>query len=57
MCWEVGQRAEIGRKYGVSCIPPYVTLGAGCKDGMTYSRELHSRYDYLGVSCSLMCDA
>ena len=57
MCWEVGQRAEIGRKDGVSCIPPKVMLGAGRKDGMSCSRELDSRYDHLGVTGSLLCDA
>jgi len=36
--------------------PPKVMLGAGCKDGMSSSQELDTRYDYLGVSCSLMCD-
>ena len=40
MCWEVGKRAEAGRKDGMSC-----------------SRELDSRYDYLGASRTLMCDA
>ena len=57
MCWEVGQRAEIGRKDGVSGFPPKVMLGAGRKDGVSCSRELDTRYDYLGVSCSLVCDA
>ena len=37
--------------------PPKVMLGARRKDGVSCSRELDSRYDYLGVSCSLMCDA
>ena len=37
--------------------PPKVMLGAGCKHGVSCSRELRSRYDYLGVSCSLRCDA
>ena len=36
--------------------PPKVTLGAGHKDAVSYSQELDSRYDYLGVSYSLMCD-
>jgi len=36
---------------------PKVMLGAERKDGVSCSRELDSRYDYLGVSCSLMCDA
>ena len=49
--------AETGRKDGVSCVPPKVMLGAGGKDGMSCSRELDSGYDYLGVSCSLMCHA
>ena len=49
--------AETGRKDGVSCVPPKVMLGAGRKDGMSCSRELDSRYDYLGASCTLMCDA
>ena len=33
--------------------PPKVMLGTGRKDGMSCSWELDSRYDYLGVSCSL----
>ena len=37
--------------------PLKVMLGAGCKDGVSYSWELDSRYDYLGVGCFLMCDA
>ena len=37
--------------------PPKVMLGAGRKDGVSYSRELDSRYDCLGVSCPLMCNA
>jgi len=37
--------------------PPKVMLGARCKDGMSCSRELDSRDDYLGVGCSLMCEA
>ena len=57
MCWEVTQRPETGRKDGVSCVPPKVVLGAGRKDGISSSRELDSRYDYLGVSGTLMCDA
>ena len=57
MCREVVQRAETGRKDGMSCVPPKVVLGAGRKDGMRCSQELDSRYDYLGVSYSLMCDA
>lgn len=36
---------------------PKLMLGAGSKDDVSYSRELDSRYDYLGVSCALMCDA
>jgi len=36
--------------------PPKVMLGVGHKDGVSCSRELDSRYDYLGVSCSQMCD-
>jgi len=35
---------------------PKVMLGAGRKDGVSRSRELGSRYNYHGVSCSLMCD-
>ena len=57
MCWEVSLRAETGSNDGVSCFPPMVMLGAGCKDGVSCSRELDSRYDYLGVSCSPVCDA
>ena len=49
--------AETGRKDGVSCVPPKVMLGAGRKDGMSFSRELDSRYDYLGASRTRMCDA
>ena len=49
--------AETGCKDGVSCVLPKVMLGAGRKDGMSCSQELDSRYDYLGESCSLMCDA
>jgi len=37
--------------------PIKVMLGAGCKVGVSCSQELDSRYDYLGVSYSLMCDA
>ena len=37
--------------------PPKEMLGAGCKDGVSCLWELDSRYDYLGVSCFLMCDA
>ena len=57
MCWEVGLRAETGCNDGVNCFPHTVMLGAGCKDGVSCSRELDSRYDDLGVSGSLMCDA
>ena len=57
MSYEVGQRAKAGRKDGVRGFPHKVMLGAGRKDGMSCSRELDSRYDYLGVSGSLMCDA
>ena len=49
--------AETGRKDGVSCVPRQVMLGAGRKDDMSFSRELDSRYDYVGASCTLMCDA
>jgi len=37
--------------------PVRVILESGHKDGVSYSRELNSRYDYLGVSSPLMCDA
>ena len=37
--------------------PPKVILGVGQKDGASCSQELDSRYDYLGVSSCLMCDA
>ena len=49
--------AETGRKDGVSCVTPKVMLGARRKDGKSCSRELDSRYHYLGVSGSLLCDA
>jgi len=29
--------------------PPKIMLGAGRKDGVSYSRELDWRYDYLGM--------
>ena len=57
MCWEVAQRPKTRRKDGVRCVPPKVMLGAGRKDDMSFSRELDSRYDYVGASCTLMCDA
>jgi len=37
--------------------PSKVMLGAGRTNGVSCSRELDSRYGYLGVSYSLMCDA
>ena len=37
--------------------PLKVMSGARRKDGVSCSRELDLRYDYLGVSCSLMRDA
>ena len=37
--------------------PLEVMLEAGRKYGMSYSRELDSRYNYLGMSCSLMYNA
>ena len=36
---------------------PKVMLRAGCNDGVGCSPVLDSRYGYLGVSGSLMCDA
>ena len=33
-----------------------VMLGARHKDGVSCCQQLGSRYNYLGVSCSLMCD-
>jgi len=36
--------------------PPKVILGAGRRDGVSWSQKLDSRYDCLGVSYSLMCD-
>ena len=49
-------KGEIWTQRWSELFSPKVMLGAGRKDGVSCSRELDSRYDYLGVSCSLMCD-
>jgi len=36
--------------------PPEVMLRVKRKDGVSCSWKLDSRYDYLGVSCSVTCD-
>jgi len=33
--------------------PPKIMLGGGRKDGVSCFRKLDSRYDYIGVNCSI----